>query len=164
MHTCMAHWICRAIASKREFMVFVMELVADLPRDRRHRSLDVSCWPQAGIRCPAGSGGPADSRTREGPPASMFDGLSLRTLRGRGSSAFTIASPLFNSCQFLDATREEFVNWLSAQRLEPVGDWPEGRPPNLGTMPARISRGSNIAGASSTGRGARCADLPLRLA
>ena len=28
MPTCMAHWICWAIASEREFMVFVMVLVA----------------------------------------------------------------------------------------------------------------------------------------
>src|SRR6516225_530620 len=28
MHSCLAHWICRAIASEREFMVFDMVLVA----------------------------------------------------------------------------------------------------------------------------------------
>jgi hypothetical protein len=47
----MAHWICWAIASEREFMVFVMVLVAAATflAIARHRRLDVSSWPPAAV-------------------------------------------------------------------------------------------------------------------
>jgi hypothetical protein len=31
-----------------------------------------------------------------------------------------------------ERAREKYIRWLGEQRLEPTGDWPSGRPPNLG--------------------------------
>jgi hypothetical protein len=31
-----------------------------------------------------------------------------------------------------ERARENYIRWLGEQRLEPTGDWPSGRPPNLG--------------------------------
>jgi hypothetical protein len=46
---------------------------------------------------------------------------STRTLIGRHFMEFET-----------EEGREEFVRWLGAQRLEPTGEWPARRPPNLG--------------------------------
>jgi hypothetical protein len=55
----------------------------------------------------------------------------LEAYKNGDNSTRSLIAEHFSAFQTSEV-REEFVRWLGAQRYEPTGEWPGGRPPNLG--------------------------------